>query len=267
MWFAFLALCLVAHGLKRYQKEQLFADVDPTCLTIAVAVYGPLATWLNGNLGILVRLGQWFITLTVPDETRGQVNEAIFGSAFYTSGLACIPVVYGFLVAAARTYLSDFVQFLIFYLVGRQRRRHHSDYSNHRYNGVKNRFLLNLLSSLRRGSPNLARGGTVYALQALNARYKSCPTISLRGTDCYLLCYKDGALNETIRLSLLQSLQMHPANAKLAVHASTEVSPYIFNTLVVPSRVTLPMGTCTIVSVAASRFELQRPAVASAWCM
>ncbi|KDO22644.1 hypothetical protein SPRG_12273 [Saprolegnia parasitica CBS 223.65] len=155
VWFAYWSLCLVSYGLKRFHKEHVFADVDPTVLAIAVMVYGPLLTWMNGHIPVFTRLYQWTFT-------------------FY-------------------------------------------------YNNIKNRVTL---GTLRRRPPRqTARGGTVHAIMETYPQLKATPTINLRATDCFVLCYCNGQLYERLRVSLLQCLDRRDAD-KVIAH-SAEPSEFV----------------------------------------
>ncbi|KDO18375.1 hypothetical protein SPRG_16156 [Saprolegnia parasitica CBS 223.65] len=79
VWFGYFALCLTAFCLRRYSKQHLFADVDTTMVAIGVTVYGPLISWLSGNVAALAAAYQWCFTAPVPADKTSQQNELALG--------------------------------------------------------------------------------------------------------------------------------------------------------------------------------------------
>ncbi|EQC38894.1 hypothetical protein SDRG_03852 [Saprolegnia diclina VS20] len=241
VWFAYCGLCVTAYCLKKWKKERSFAEVDPTLVAIAIAFYGPLISWLSGNVGFLVVFYQWMFTCLVPSTNHSTQNELVVGCTAYTLLIAVLPVLYGFL--APRVHCRVF--FWCF------RRRQHA-YSSHRYNNLKNQILLALLRPFRTNNIHMiARGGTVYAAYNASARLKNCPTFSLRSADCFVLCYRHGELREKIRLSFLSSLDTR----ETAIFEATTSTPYHFNELVETTK------------EGVSSFALHKPAQPSVWCL
>ncbi|EQC30921.1 hypothetical protein SDRG_11400 [Saprolegnia diclina VS20] len=205
VWFAYWYLCIVSFGLKRYRKEHVFSDVDPTLVAIVVSIYGPVLTYLNGNVALLARLYQWIFNCVVPSRDQGQRIEAGVGASVYTVLIGSLPLLHGLVMPHLRPAPAQ----------GSRRRRttivEGPAYSSFHYNNTKNRVVLQLLQMLRRFPTARSIGGQVHAAAEKLPRLKRCPTISLRGTDCFVLCYCNGRLDETLRLSLLSTLQLQPS--------------------------------------------------------
>ncbi|KDO18272.1 hypothetical protein SPRG_22353 [Saprolegnia parasitica CBS 223.65] len=225
----------------KWKKEHAFAEVDPTLVAIAIAFYGPLISWLSGNVGFLVTLYQWMFTCLVPQQNTSEQNELVVGCTAYTVLIAVLPVVYGFLAPRFQCW-------------GRfrcLRRRKHA-YSSHHYNNWKNQILLALLRPFRTNNIHMiASGGTVYAAYHASASFKNCPTFSLRSADCFVLCYHRGELREKMRLSFLSSLDTRGN----AISNATTPTSYHFNELVETTK------------EGVSSFQLHKPSQPSVWCI
>ncbi|KDO29688.1 hypothetical protein SPRG_05639 [Saprolegnia parasitica CBS 223.65] len=241
VWFAYCGLCVTAYCLKKWKKEHAFAEVDPTLVAIAIAFYGPLISWLSGNVGFLVTLYQWMFTCLVPQQNTSEQNELVVGCTAYTVLIAVLPVVYGFLAPRFQCWGC-------FWCL---RRRKHA-YSSHRYNNWKNQILLALLRPFRTNNIHMiTSGGTVYAAYHASASFKNCPTFSLRSADCFVLCYHRGELREKMRLSFLSSLD---TRGNTISNATTPTS-YHFNELVETSK------------EGVTSFQLHKPSLPSVWCI
>ncbi|OQR90470.1 hypothetical protein ACHHYP_05486 [Achlya hypogyna] len=217
VWFAYCALCITAHYLKRYSKEHAFAEVDPTLVAIGVGIYGPLVSWLAGNVGFLAQVYQFSFTCLVPEHLKGQENELAPGCAMYTILIASLPLMYGFAVPPLRRRFNRSAPVK-------------QDYSSPIYNSIKSRTLLQMLRPFRHSTQG-QYGGSVYRLFAANPKYKNCPTISLRGADCFLLCYHRGMLHEKMRLSLLSSLDRNQSDPGIAIAFSSVSAATIVNSI------------------------------------
>ncbi|KDO25689.1 hypothetical protein SPRG_08988 [Saprolegnia parasitica CBS 223.65] len=242
VWFAYAALCGVNTCLKRHKKEHLFAEVDPTLVAVAATIYGPLVTWMAGNVEFFLELFHALFDLVVPSVLKRDRFDGSIPSTMYSLMLASLPVVYGFshaLLRKPRTTPRDLHL-----------------YSSFRFNSIKNRLVLCALRLLHSPLPVHvpAIGGTMHRLFELVPRYKRWPTISFRGSDCYVHCYCDGTLKERLRLSLVDDLDRLVLEANMAIHDAPEDSMYSVNVLVLPS---------------AQRAHplLQRPVQPSAWCL
>ncbi|KDO18990.1 hypothetical protein SPRG_15781 [Saprolegnia parasitica CBS 223.65] len=215
VWFAYWSLCLVSYGLKRFHKEHVFADVDPTVLAIAVMVYGPLLTWMNGHIPVFTWLYQWTFTVGVPTASANHVIESCLGCIVYVQLIASIPLLYGLTTPYFDTAKRA------------KKKKTEIDYASFYYNNIKNRVAL---GTLRRRPPRqTARGGTVHAIMEAFPQLKATPTINLRATDCFVLCYCDGQLYERLRVSLLQCLDRR--NADKVIAHSAEPSEFVVNLL------------------------------------
>ncbi|EQC30918.1 hypothetical protein SDRG_11397 [Saprolegnia diclina VS20] len=190
VWFAYWGLCLVSFGLKRWQKEHIFGEVDPTLVAIAVTIYGPVLTWMNGHVEIFTRIYRWTFYCLLPAERRSQEIESALGCVIYAGLITCIPLLYGLIAP----HVPQF-------------QRHSTvEYSSFHFNNVKTRVAFGLARALYHEPRLQSRGGNLHRAFAAIPRLKQCPTISLRSTDCFVLCYCDGHLHEKLRLSLLDSL-------------------------------------------------------------
>ncbi|EQC35447.1 hypothetical protein SDRG_07157 [Saprolegnia diclina VS20] len=95
----------------------------------------------------------------------------------------------------------------------------------------------------------------------LNPRLKRCPTISLRGTDCFVLCYCNGELIERLRMSLLSGID----TAHAVIPRASESSEFVVNELRVP--VTLETKESGPVMLVNSKYELRMSPEPSVWCI
>ncbi|OQR92652.1 hypothetical protein ACHHYP_03364 [Achlya hypogyna] len=248
VWFAYCGLCITAAWLKKRHKQRLFIDVDPTMVAMGIAVYGPIVSWFSGNVTIMAQAYHLLFSALVSPELRNEMNDVLLGCIFYTIMIAVLPLVYGFLAAHFQL---------------RQGTR--TNYGSFRYNNIKNRALFKCLNSFRATKAGAARGGAVYALFNFDARYKHCPTISMRGADCFLLCHNATSnTSENFRLSLLDSLDMNPRDDKLTVHVATKPPTYVVNAIDVPAQVVMQGKSPT--PQWSGRVEIHRPTVPSAWC-
>ncbi|EQC38891.1 hypothetical protein SDRG_03849 [Saprolegnia diclina VS20] len=247
VWFAYCALGLTSSFLKRCRLEHAFAEVDPTMLAVAVAIYGPLVSWLSGNVGFLALLYQWTFACLAPPTLVAEQNELAPGCAMYTLLIGSLPLCYGFI--APRFYCG--------FQGKSQTPRTLADYSSQRYNSVKSRLVFGFLEKLQKSSQQLLRGpetnlgGTVYAVFESNPRYKNCPTISMRSADVFVFCYRDDEVVQKIRLSLLSSLDCNASDPALAIRVRKSASP-LFVSAIAP----LQKG-----------WEIQRPSKPSIWCI
>ncbi|EQC32074.1 hypothetical protein SDRG_10271 [Saprolegnia diclina VS20] len=239
VWFAYWGLCLVSYVLKRWRKEQCFSEVDPTLVAIAVTLSGPIMTYLNGHVTIFVRFYQWLFDCLVPTDRQNEEVEGALVCFVFTLFTLNLPLVHG--------------------LVSARRRRHRNiDYSACTYNNFKSAVLLRLAAALRLTPLYPPRGGSIYEAMEANPRLKRSPTISLRGTDCFLLCYCDGELTERLRLSLL-------TNVDGDLPRSTEPSEFVVYELQSPSA-----GDCDAIlgpQMSTSNSALRAPPDASLWCI
>ncbi|OQS02483.1 hypothetical protein THRCLA_05144 [Thraustotheca clavata] len=249
VWFAYCALCLVAYILKKYHKENIFTQVDPTLVAIAVAIYGPLVSWLSGNIALFAQLYQWMFTCFVPSNLVGQQNELAFGCTVYTSLIACIPLLFGFTASFFERNTTTKRK-----IIDHNMRVKHQDYSSISYNNFKNRLVFGLSCWLNQDDALTVRGGAIYKLFAKNPQYRSCPTFSTRAADCFLMCYYKGQLKEKLRLSLRSSLSLNTNNPTLAIKVSKIPAMYRFNELI-----ECIDGTGNI--------ELHQPVERSMWCI
>ncbi|OQR87706.1 hypothetical protein ACHHYP_08118 [Achlya hypogyna] len=240
VWFAYWGLCIVSYFLKRWHKEHLFAEVDPTLVAVAVAVYGPLLTWTNGNVAMLARLYQSLFNCLVPPVRQGEEVEAVVGSIVYTCIIVSLPLFYGF---AAPHHRRDPAAI---------------EYHSFNYNNLKNRLALRMLAKY---DAVKVYGGNVHAAVHADPRLKSCPTVSLCATDCFLLCYCNGRLEEKLRLSLVRTLDVQ----RITITDAKEPSRFHMNELRLPRQRVLVEGT--LGPSKATAYELQRPTEPSVWCL
>ncbi|EQC25245.1 hypothetical protein SDRG_16883 [Saprolegnia diclina VS20] len=242
VWFAYAALCGVNTYLKRHKKEHLFAEVDPTLVAIAATIYGPLVTWMVGNVEFILALFHALFDLVVPTALKRDRFDGSIPSTLYSLMLASLPVVFGFTHALLRR--------------PRTTPRDLHLYSSFHFNNIKTRLVLSTLHILQRHLPaNVpAIGGTMHRLFELAPRYKRSPTISFRGSDCYVHCFCDGVLEERLRLSLVDDLDRLVLEPDVAIHDAPDASTYSVNVLVLPS------ALC-------AHPRLQRPRQPSVWCL
>ncbi|EQC24991.1 hypothetical protein SDRG_17111 [Saprolegnia diclina VS20] len=237
VWFAYWGLCLVSLGLKALRKEHRFSEVDPALIAIAVALYGPIMAYMNGHVLIFVRVSQWLFYCLTPHERQRQ--EAALMCIFITLLTLSAPLIYG--VVAGCTHC---------------RQRRDVDYSASAFNNLKSAFVLRFASVLRRVPQLPPRGGFIYHLLETAPQLKRCPTISLRGTDCFLVCYLNGKLHERLRLSLLTNVDV----AKLP--RSNEATDFVVHELHPATSKNIAIGPSLD-----SSFELRTPPEPTLWCI
>ncbi|KDO26717.1 hypothetical protein SPRG_20515 [Saprolegnia parasitica CBS 223.65] len=255
VWFAYCALCATAYGLKRWHKEHLFVEVDPTLVAVAVTIYGPIFSWVSGNVAFMTRMYHWLFLVAVPEAVRGQENEMAIGCALYTLVIACLPLMYGFGAPRYRQWLHRRASVLP------------RDFASHHFNNLKNRLMLSCFCQHQVDAASETRGGSVYKLFEVNPAYQASPTISLRGSDVFLLCYRDDVLEVKIRLSLLAVLDGNAGPSALTVVEGPTPSRYIVNELVLPAKVTFPTPQGSVTAAISRHCEIRRPVVPSVWCM
>ncbi|OQR90464.1 hypothetical protein ACHHYP_05482 [Achlya hypogyna] len=89
-------------------------------------------------------------------------------------------------------------------------------YSAQTFNSFKARVVLHFVRCFIPIRPDTqAHGGTIYAAFETNAQYRKFPTISLRSTDCFVLCRRFGVAKHVVRLSLMSSLDPNYRTLKL----------------------------------------------------
>ncbi|EQC25244.1 hypothetical protein SDRG_16882 [Saprolegnia diclina VS20] len=228
--------------LKRLKTEHTFVDVDPTLVAIAATLYGPMVAWTVGNVGFALVVFHFLFELTVPSALVYVRFDGCLASTLYTLILAIMPVLYGFgmgLVRKAPTIHRDMTSF-----------------SSFKFNNIRTRVLFAAMQVLEgRVPPGVASfGGTMYRLFEINPRYKLCPTISFRSTDCFVYCYEGDAFKEKLRLGLLSCLDRILHEPAVAISDARDASPFAFNQLQMPSE-KQPTPT------------LRLPSAPTVWCL
>ncbi|OQR97316.1 hypothetical protein THRCLA_07016, partial [Thraustotheca clavata] len=216
VWLPYLALCLTAVVLKRWKGEHLFDEVDPTLVVIASAIYGPGLSYCMGNVAFLLDMYHFTERCLIPSSLQLERFEAFPATFLYSITLGSLPLVYGFAIARSRISCTTSSS---------------TAYSSLQFNPIKTRIVLALQQRFSDESVCKELGGTIYSLFAAFPRYQSCPTISFRGADCYVLCYCDGKLQSRIRLSLLSALDLNLKDPIFAIQDSKSNTPYAFNVL------------------------------------
>ncbi|EQC30931.1 hypothetical protein SDRG_11409 [Saprolegnia diclina VS20] len=241
VWFAYWSLCLVSRLLKRYAIEHKFSEVDPTLLAIAVSVYGPVLTSLNGQVPFMVAFYQWSFAYFLPVSAQDDQVEVSLAILVYTLNIAILPVLYGFCAPLLR------------HCCCRASRR--PNYSSYTYSNFKSRLVFDCFRLIPPGATAL--GGNVHQAIERDPHLKRCPTISLRATDCFLTVYCNGQRQETLRLSLLCCMDTQ------SIGDASTASSFPFNVLTLPPQAALlvPQTTQPLV------YEIQRPNEPSAWCL
>ncbi|KDO28711.1 hypothetical protein SPRG_05672 [Saprolegnia parasitica CBS 223.65] len=210
VWFAYWGLCLVSFLLKRWKKQHAFSEVDPTLVAIAVTVYCPAFVLMLKHIETCARLYRRLFYYLVPTDLQSQESEAALVCIIYTLTTLSFPLAYGLAAGCVRRPRSI-----------------PADCSSVGFNGIKSAALFQASKALHIAPRRPARGGTIYHVMDLNPRLKLCPTINLRGTDCFVLCYYNGALTERLRLSLLSGVNFKRA----AIPHSKAPSKYVVNEL------------------------------------
>ncbi|KDO19193.1 hypothetical protein SPRG_15636 [Saprolegnia parasitica CBS 223.65] len=255
IWFAFWGLCLASYGLKRWHKEHLFATIDPTLLSLAVMVYGPLLTWTSAHLPPFTRFYQWTLTFGIPHIARNEAIEATLACIVYVGSIASLPLLYGLVTPALRRVAP-----LRFKSVHARR-----DYASFRYNHIKNRILLSIFQ--RRQPRDKAIGGTVHAVMDKHPRLRRTPTISTRATDCFVTCYCDGQPQEQLRVSLLCDLDMRNDDDDMVIHSSDVQSEFVVHILrEAPLAMQQVIGSGPAVTTSYP-YVLHRARTPSSWCL
>ncbi|OQR95197.1 hypothetical protein THRCLA_07998, partial [Thraustotheca clavata] len=221
VWFAYAALCITSTFLKLKRKEHLFHEVDPTIVAIGATINGPIVSWMMSNTSFMLSSFHYLFKITVPSELADYQFDGCLTSSLYTLIVAMMPITCGLLIPI---FWKD-------KQVNNDRR-----YASYKYNCVKTRFLFHLMHIFQGNAPKNVPsfGGTIYQFFKINPRYKQCPTISFRSTDCFVYCYNNGKFCEKLRLSLLVSLDQNLSDKTIAVQMAQEPSSSPFNVLVPP---------------------------------
>ncbi|KDO29639.1 hypothetical protein SPRG_05591 [Saprolegnia parasitica CBS 223.65] len=222
VWFACFALTTTNAFLKRYHLERFFLQVDPTLQTV-------VPSFLTAY--------QYLLWCLFPTTYAYRIEVAIVGSAYIVI-IAMAPLLYG--------------------AVGLWRRQRPSTmrYSSARYNALTSRLLLSCIRPLQMQDER-GLGGSIHALCEANARYKALPVINTGSSDCFVLCYCNHRLEATLRLTLVEYLDLQSDEPHLCVVSGVSTSR--FNELEQPSR-------------QASNEKLSRPRLLRArspspWCL
>ncbi|KDO28164.1 hypothetical protein SPRG_06211 [Saprolegnia parasitica CBS 223.65] len=242
VWFAYFALAVTSHALKRFRKEHLFADVDKTLVAIAVACSNIPLTYVQTHTP-LVRVYMWLFACLPSADPYHQVDVAI-GCILLSLIIASVPVSYGF---GYRAYRAQ-----------RKRQTPNARYTSQAFNGLKTRSVLCLVRACGRRYPKsmLESGGSVYAAIEADPRYAQHPTLSLRSVDCYLVCKKRRVPKQMMRLSLAWSLDRNLSDPAMAIlDDETIAGRTIFDRL----ETTPHLGTLR------STFKLQLGVAKSVW--
>ncbi|OQR91244.1 hypothetical protein ACHHYP_04849 [Achlya hypogyna] len=190
VWIAYASMCMMSFGLKRFRREHLFAPVDPTVLVLVMTFYGPLLWIVSGNVEVCLRLCQWLLVCLIPAAAHHERIEIVCVGTVYIILVALLPLIYGFALGYIR----------------KPRIPSHA-YSSYRYNSLKNRAFITQVHPLRLGEHmGLSFGGSIYSIFEMNPHYKARPTMNSRGSDLFLLCYRNDNLVVKLRLSLLSSI-------------------------------------------------------------
>ncbi|KDO17953.1 hypothetical protein SPRG_16644 [Saprolegnia parasitica CBS 223.65] len=255
IWFAFWGLCVASHGLKRWHKEHLFVTIDPTLLSLAVMVYGPLLTWTSAHLPSFTRFYQWTLTFGIPRVALNEAIEATLACIVYVGSIASLPLLYGLVTPVLRRVAPQ-----CFKSVHAPR-----DYASFRYNHIKNRILLSIFQ--RRQPRDKAIGGTVHAVMDKHPRLRRTPTISTRATDCFVTCYCDGQPQEQLRVSLLCDLDMRNDDNDMVIHPSDVQSEFVVHILrEAPLAMQQVIGPGPAVTTSYP-YVLHRARTPSSWCL
>ncbi|KAF0714623.1 Aste57867_3778 [Aphanomyces stellatus] len=251
VWFAYGGLALADALLKRAHWEASVRPVDPTLIAVAVGlVAGPFFGGVAQTS--FQRVFLWLLAVAVPSSNEGVIDGAppttlmaiavaqtCVGAAFLLHVLAkrrrCRAT---FVVPGPKTSLVD----------SEVMQRRPSSFKGHLgdenpefatiyFNDVKHVVLMYLVRGLhhiwaiqsdkahRRTSDPFSRhiqecGGSIYVLHAFYAAYIRHPTMSQRGSDCFVVCYDShGQVTKRLRLSLLEGLDRQLLSPALAIEA------------------------------------------------
>ncbi|KDO18273.1 hypothetical protein SPRG_15480 [Saprolegnia parasitica CBS 223.65] len=251
VWIAYASLCVTSYGLKKYRKEHMFAEVDPTLMTITIVCYGPFIWLLGGFVPDFLEWWQWLLVCVEPAPLER--IEILFVGGVYIVLVACLPLSYGFVAGYLRSGKPRHGALINF-----------TKYASFQYNSLKNRALFTVSHPVR-GSDAISGtsyGGLMYALFDWNPRYKAVPTMNLRGADCFLLCYCNDHLASRMRLSLLHALDCNLSDPQLAIRINPRPSQYPANALEI-TRLASETGSLA----EASQIVLSLPRKPSLWCI
>ncbi|KDO29717.1 hypothetical protein SPRG_05666 [Saprolegnia parasitica CBS 223.65] len=128
VWLPYLAVSTTTLLLKRYHKEHSFAQMDPTALAIATAIYGPALTWCMGNVSFLLQLYQYLGRVIVPTSDQDTKFEAVPDVAVIFARYV-LPLTASNMHQAAFRYLWPMLRACVWFNVWRVRndRAFHSD--------------------------------------------------------------------------------------------------------------------------------------------
>ncbi|OQR81897.1 hypothetical protein THRCLA_23281 [Thraustotheca clavata] len=219
VWFAYAAMCAIASSLKRFHREHNFIEIDPTIIAIVTTISGPVVSWTMGNVGFLLEIYFFLFACVVPSENQHEKIEGGPPSMLYTVSIAAIPILYGFIGGCYRKPKSRFLS--------------SSRFNNIWYNGVKTKVMFLVMKLFQPKLPSIFTqyGGSIYRLSTAIPRYKQSPTISFCSSDCFIYCYYKGEMIETLRVTLLESLDRNLMSPTYAIIDSKDKSPFCFSSL------------------------------------
>ncbi|EQC28234.1 hypothetical protein SDRG_14057 [Saprolegnia diclina VS20] len=250
VWIAYGAMCATSVCLKRSRRHCLFAEVDPTVLVLTMTFYGPLLWLLAGNVWVCLRLCQWLLTCLLPEDAKATRVEIILVGTVYIALVALLPLTYGFLVGYIRKPRVPSIA-----------------YHSYRYNSLKTRAFITPVHPLRLGEHlGVSFGGSIYSVFEMRMQYKKTPTMNARGSDCFLLCYRNSDLVAKMRLSLLGSLDCSGGGRSPPIIDADEPCEFHVNALNYSGRqrkLSLLAGRGSI----DTRITISRSTHPTEWCM
>ncbi|KDO24947.1 hypothetical protein SPRG_09591 [Saprolegnia parasitica CBS 223.65] len=250
VWIAYGAMCATSVCLKRSRRHCVFAEVDPTVLVLIMTFYGPLLWLMAGNVWTCLRFCQWLLTCLLPDDAKVTRVEIILVGCVYIAFVALLPLTYGFVAGYIRTPRAPPIA-----------------YDSFRYNSFKTRALITQVHPLRLGEHvGLSFGGSIYSVFEMHMQYKKTPTMNARGSDCFLLCYRNNALVTKMRLSLLCSLDCTGGGKSPPIIDAEEPCEFHVNAFNYTGRhrkLSLIAGRGSI----DTRITISRSAHPTEWCM
>ncbi|OQR93895.1 hypothetical protein THRCLA_08315 [Thraustotheca clavata] len=230
VWFAYAAMCVISTCLKRFHREHVFIEIDPTIVAVATTFFGPVVSWAMGNVGFLLQIYFFLFECFIPTKYEHEQIDGGPPSMLYSISIASMPMLYGFIGGIYRTPTNQFSS--------------SSRFSNVWYNGMKTKVMFLAMKLFQPNQPSTITqyGGSIYRLSTAIPRYNESPTISFCSSDCFIYCYYNGEEIERIRVTLLASLDRNLNSSTYAVVDAKEQSPFCFNNLQIlgPSGMTAP---------------------------
>ncbi|OQR82429.1 hypothetical protein ACHHYP_16062 [Achlya hypogyna] len=209
VWFAYGSLALLSTALKKWHAEARFKPADATVLAaLATVVAGPM-TYLQARSSLLVQLYEQVFSAADADAI-----QVFRGVLLFHVFIAALPAVYYVRPATAQVSPTAVLAKAVT-----------TRYTTVGATDWKQRLLLPLFLRHVLREPGVKHHGcSIYNFFYVNAAFRACPTLSQRGSDCYLVLFDaSGKPTEVSRLALCSRVDLAPAGVPVTTERRDDV--------------------------------------------